>query len=112
MLASFGLAVNLFLWGIPGLVAAAGAAHLVAPTSTPTLAETLQSLESHSSATPGLEDALIKLIGAESEALQVAGDALQQPTPTDIAPRANAAGAHVEDAAATYVRAAQALLQR
>jgi len=42
----------------------------------------------------------------------VAGDGLQQPTPADLALRANAAGVHVEDAAVSYIRAAQALFSR
>ena len=112
VLASFGLALNLFLWGVPGLVAAAAAAHLVLPDRTPTISEALGRLESSSGPTPSLEDALIKLLGAESEALNVAGAGLQQPTPPDLAPRANAAGARVEDAVATYVRAAQRALSR
>lgn len=59
-----------------------------------------------------LLDALVVLIGAESEALQVAGDALQQPTPPDLAPRANAAGDRVEDAVKTYIRTAEAVVGR
>jgi hypothetical protein len=112
LLASLGLALSLFLRGVPAMVAAADAAHLVLPNNTPTISQALDSLERNSGQTPSLEDALIKLIGAESEALQVAGEGLQQPAPNDLAPRANAAGARVEDAAATYARAAQALLNR
>jgi hypothetical protein len=52
------------------------------------------------------------LIGAESEALQVAGEGLQQPTPKDLAPRANATGARVEDAIQTYLRSAEAIVDR
>ena len=104
MLASFGLALNLFLWGIPGLVMASGAVHAVFPSSTPTQSQMVDSGSDKS-----LYTALVRLIGAELEALQVAGDGLQQPTPADLAPRASAAGAHVEDAAVTYIRAAQAV---
>jgi hypothetical protein len=111
-LASFGLALNLFLWGGPGMIAASGAAHLVVP-GAPSLSQALRTLELRTSGTtPSLYESLLKLIGAESEALQVAGAALQQPTPADIGPRANAAGAQVEDAARSYIHAAQALAQR
>ena len=107
VLASFGLGLNLFLWGIPGRVAASSAAHAVFPNATPTQSQTLSAVDSASD--KSLYTALATLIGAESEALQVAGDGLQQPTPADLASRANAAGAHVEDAAASYMRAAQAI---
>ncbi|MBV8719531.1 MAG: hypothetical protein JO318_09020 [Chloroflexi bacterium] len=112
MLASFGLAVNVFLWGVPGMVAAAGASHLVLPNYTLSISEGLTGLEQTSGPTPSLEDALMKLIGAESDALQVAGAGLQQPTPPDMASRANAAGVQVEDAVLTYVRAAQQVVSR
>jgi hypothetical protein len=107
-LASFGLALNLVLWGVPGMVAASGAAHLFDPDSS--VARTLAAMERTAGPTPSLPDALVKLVGAESEALQVAGDGLQQPTPKDLAPRANAAGVRVEDAVQTYLRSAQALI--
>jgi hypothetical protein len=110
VLASFGLGLNLFLWGIPGMVAASGAAHALFPNLTPTQSQTLSAVDNGSDTS--LYTALGKLIGAESEALQVAGDGLRQPTPADLAPRANAAGAHVEDAAVNYIRAAQALFPR
>jgi len=112
VLASFGLALNLFVWGVPGMVAASGAAHLLLPAQTPSLSQALGSLERTAGPTPSLPDALIQLIGAESEALQVAGDGLTQPAPEDLVPRANAAGTRVLDAATTYVRSAQAVVSQ
>jgi len=109
-LASFGLALNLVLWGVPGMVAASGAAHLFEPDSS--VSQTLAALERTAGPTPSLPDALVGLVGAESEALQVAGEGLQQPTPKDLAPRANAAGARVEDAIQTYLRSAEAIVDR
>ena len=112
MLASFGLAVTLFLWSMPGLVAASAAAHLAMPASAPTLVQALDALQSNGATgrSPTLLDALLMLVGAEAEALQVAGAALQQPAPVDLATRANAAGARVEDAVYAYVGAARALV--
>jgi hypothetical protein len=108
---SFGLAVNLFLWSLTGLVATSASAHLIWPGTAPTLVQALDALEANgaSERSPTLPDALLKLIAAEADALQVAGAALQQPTPPDLPTRANAASARVEDASTTYVRAAQAL---
>ena len=110
MLASLGLGLNLFLWGIPGMVVASGAAHAVFPNATPTQSQTLSAVDSGSD--KSLYNALARLIGAESEALQVAGEGLQQPTPADLAPRANAAGAQVEAAGVNYIRAAQTVFSR
>jgi hypothetical protein len=108
---SFGLAVNLFLWSVTALVAASASAHLILPGSAPTLVQALDALEANGATgrLPTLPDALLKLVAAESEALRVAGEGLQQPTPPDLASRANAASARVEDAVSAYVRAAQAL---
>jgi hypothetical protein len=44
--------------------------------------------------------------------MQVAAVGLQQPTPSDLAPRATQASAHVLDAVATYIRSAQAVVDR
>ncbi len=52
-------------------------------------------------------DALIQLIGAELEAVHVAGAALQQPTPADIGPTATAASARVLAAMTHHVQAAR-----
>jgi hypothetical protein len=109
-LASFGLALNLFLWGIPGAIASSAAAHAVLPNITPTQSQTLTQLNGGSG--QSIYTALMQLFGAESEAFQVAGDALRQPTPSDLVPRANAASAHVQDAAEAYIAAAQSLLNR
>ena len=111
LLATLGLALNVCLWGIPGMVAASGAVHLISP-STPTIAEALNQIERDASPTPSLPDALVQLISAEATAMQVAGAALQQPTPQDMVPRANAAGAQVLGAVQTYVRAEQAITRR
>jgi|SRR5579864_2168127 len=111
LLATFGLALNACLWGVPGMVAASGAAHLISP-SAPTIAEALNQVERGASPTPSLPDALVQLISAEASAFQVVGEALQQPTPQDLAPRANDAGAQVVSAVQTYVRATQVITQR
>lgn len=110
--AAFGLALNVVLWSVPGLVGAAGLASLLAPGSVLPLSRTLATAERGSGTTPGLLDALTQLIGAEAEALEVAGLGLQQPTPMDLAPRANRAGARVFDAITTYVRAAAAAVEK
>jgi hypothetical protein len=111
-LASFGLVLNLFLWGVPGIVGASGAAHLVLPAEVPGISQALGALGTNPNSSPGIYDALLKLIGAESEALQIAGEALEQPAPSNIAPRANAASTRVEYAVRTYIQAARALVQR
>jgi hypothetical protein len=108
LFATFGLALNLFLWGVPGMVATAAAAHFALP-QTPTLA---QALEHADGDRPALTTSLVQLVGAESEALEVAADALRQPTPPELAPRANTAGTHVETALYAYLTAAQKLLNR
>ena len=111
-LATFGLALNFVLWGVPGMVMASGIAHLALPDTTPTLSQALRQVDVGSGPTPSLLDGLVQLIGAESEALQVAGMGLQQPTPEDLAPRANTAGEHGLTAVRTSIRAAQALTNR
>jgi hypothetical protein len=108
VLASVGLGLNLVVWGIPGMLAASGAQHLLPSTSG--LVETLGSLERYAGPTPSLPEAFVQLIGAESEALHVAGSALQQPTPADLSPRATAAGTRVQAAVGTYIRSAQVLI--
>ena len=111
LLASFGLALNAMLWSVPAMVGASAMPHVLVPDSAPTLAEVLSRADASGGAT-SMPDALLHLIGAESEALQVAAAGLQQPTPTDLAPRANHAGARVMDAVSVYVRSAQAALHR
>jgi hypothetical protein len=109
-MATAGLAINLMLWGVPGMVGASALPHLIAPDRAPTLAQTLFNAGRSSGKTPSVPDALMQLIGAEAEALQVAGAALQQPTPADLAPRANEAGGRVLEAVTSYARSAQAAL--
>jgi hypothetical protein len=111
-MATFGLACNFMLWTVPAFVGATALPHALFPNSTPNLSQALGRGERTSGPTPSLLDALTQLIGAESEAMQVAALGLQQPTPPDLAPRANEAGAHVRDAVATYVRSAQAVIDR
>jgi hypothetical protein len=107
VLALFGLSLNMLLWGVPGVVATSAAAHYVLPQAR-SFSDSLQ----HISGSPPITAALAQLVGAESDALQVAGEALQQPTPSDLAPRANAAGAHVATALQKYVSAVQELTRR
>ena len=111
-MATAGLAINVMLWGVPGLVGASALPHLIAPDRAPTLAQVLFSAERQSGQTPSVPDALIQLIGADADALQVAATALQQPTPVDLAPRANATGARVLDVVTTYARSVQSALDR
>jgi hypothetical protein len=111
-MAALGLACNFMLWTVPALVGAAALPHALFPNTTPTLSQALASAERPSGATPTLLQALTNLIGAESEAMEVAALGLQQPTPAGLAPRANQASAHVLDAVATYVRSAQAVVDR
>jgi hypothetical protein len=110
VLATLGLAMNVMLWSMPGLVAASALPHALFPDSAPTLASLLASAESGAGQSPGLADALVQLIGAEAEALQVAGAALRQPAPADLGPSANAAGARVLSAVNAYARSAQRTL--
>jgi hypothetical protein len=99
LLASFGLAFNVLLWSVPALVAASSVGQLVAP-SAPNLAERLPG----QGGTKSLLDALIGLMGAESEAMQVAGAAIQDPRAPHLAERADAAGGRVLDAVKTYIQ--------
>jgi hypothetical protein len=109
-MATLGLAVNFVLWSVPLTVGAAGLPHALFPNSMPDLARLLAAAPRTEGPTPNLMNALTQLIGAESEALQVAGEALQQPLPLDIAPRADHAGLRVREAVTTYVRSAQAIV--
>jgi hypothetical protein len=110
-MATLGLACNLLLWTVPASVGAAGLAHVFLRDTAPALADSLQTPARRTDGvTPNLLTALRQLIGAESEALQVAGLGLQQPTPADLGPRADAAGVHVLQAVSTYISAAQSLV--
>lgn len=111
-MASFGLALNLLLWSVPAVVGASAVPHLILPNSAPTLSEMLAAVESKAGITPSLPEALVQLIGAEAEALEVAGQGLQQPPPAALVANANHAGARVLQAVATYVRSANAVFNR
>ena len=63
-------------------------------------------------ADPSMPDALVGLIGAEAEAIEVAGVAIQGPTTPDLGPRADRPGARVLQAVQAYVCAAAAVLER
>jgi hypothetical protein len=93
-------------------VGASALPHLIFQNNAPTLAQALASAESAAGRTVSLPEALLQLVGAESEALEVAGMGLQQPIPPDLASRADHAGARVLGAVSTYVRSAQAVLNR
>jgi hypothetical protein len=110
LFAMFGLVLNAFLWSVPALVAASGAAQIALGDRAVSLAETLSRVSRQAGETPKLQDALLGLIGAEAEALEVAGVAIQNPHTPDLAARANEAGARVLEATQTYVRSAQAAL--
>jgi hypothetical protein len=110
MFASFGLALNVVLWSVPGMIVASAVPRLILQDKAPTLAQALASAERLAGNTPSLPDALLQLVGAESEALEVAGMGLRQPTPPDLASRADHAGNRVLEAVAAYVRSAQAML--
>jgi hypothetical protein len=111
-MATLGLALNLLLWSVPAALGAAALPHALFPNDTPDLASTLSGAPGTPGATPSLLEALVQLVGAESDALQVAGLGLQQPAAPDLAPRANDAGTRVLDSARTYVLAAQALVDQ
>ena len=109
ILASFGLALNVALRTVPAAVGASAMPHPLSEHA-PSLAQTLQSAQRPDAAREGISDALLQLIGAESEALQVAGEGLRQPVAADLGVRANQAGAHVLAAATTYVHVVQSAL--
>jgi hypothetical protein len=111
VLATLGLALNVILWSVPGLVAASALPHALYGEFAPPLSSLLASAESAAGPSPGMADALLQLIGAEAEALQVAGAALRQPVPADLGPSANAADARVLSAVTTYARSAQRALE-
>jgi hypothetical protein len=111
-LAALGLAFNVMLWSLPALVGGAALPHALFPNSAPRASEALTAAERSAGPRPGLFDALTQLIGAEVEALEVAGLGLQQPTPPELAPRANHAGARVMEAISTYIRSAAAVLDK
>jgi hypothetical protein len=109
LLASVGLAWNLMLWSVPALVLAAGIPHALDPRA-PGLGARLGGIEQSAGSQPSLPDALVRLIGAEAEALQVAADGLQQPPPPTLARQADQAGADVLSAVRGYIVAAATVL--
>jgi hypothetical protein len=104
LLASLGLALNVLLWSVPGLVTASAAVQLLLPIEPPNLLERLAQ-PAHRQAAPSLQDALVGLMGAEVEAMQVAGIAIENPRASRLAERADAAGNRVREAVLTYIRA-------
>ena len=82
------------------------------PDSAPALSEALASAEHSAGSAPGVPDAFVQLIGAEVEAMTVAGQALQQPDRPDLGPRANHASARVLQSVRTYIRSVAAALSR
>jgi hypothetical protein len=111
-MAALGLAFNVVLWSLPALVGATALPRALFPDAAPRLSETLATAERAAGPKPGLLDALTQLIGAEAEALEIAGLGLQQPTPPDLGQRADHAGARVIDALTTYIRSAAAALDK
>jgi hypothetical protein len=110
-MATFGLAVNVMLWTVPAYVGASALPHVLFPTNTPSLAEALASAERNAGSPPSLPDALLQLVGAESEALQVAGLGLNAPSPADLGPRADHAGTRVLNAVAVYIQSVSAAMK-
>jgi hypothetical protein len=110
LLAVFGLVLNAFLWSVPALVAASGAAQVALGDRAVPLAQTLSMVGRQAGETAKLQDALLGLIGAEAQALEVAGVAIENPHTPGLGQRANEAGNRVIEAANTYIRSAQAAL--
>lgn len=104
--------MNVVLWSVPVVVAGTALPGALFPDTAPTLSAALATAERGAPSTPSVLDALLQLVGAESEALKIAGLAIQQPARPDLGVRANAAGEQVLDAVSTYVRAVAAALDR
>ena len=107
LLASRGLAFNVQLRSVPSLVAASGALQHVLPGLRRSLGQRIGDLPT-ASANP--RDALIGLIDAETEALQVARVAIENPYTPALGEHADAAGGRVLRAVTVYLRAVQAVL--
>jgi hypothetical protein len=93
LLATLGIALNVLLWSVPGFVAASGAAQFAQGTPHPR---------------PSVPDALVGLLGAELEAIQIAGVAIENPRTPRLSERADHAGGRVLEAIKRYVAAVQA----
>ncbi len=102
--ACFGLVLSLVLWSVPGLVAASGFVSLVGASGG--LVEQVGSTDADAAS---LKDALVGLMGAEVEAMQVAGVAIENPHTPNLGARADAAGNHVVVAVHQYVVAFEKL---
>ena len=111
LLAISGLVLNALFWGAPGLIAASGNARAMFPTDVPTLAHALAAAERKPGATPSVPDALLSLMSAEADAMEVAGVAIQNPHTPQLGQRADAAGHRVLQAVQTYLRAVDAALK-
>jgi hypothetical protein len=108
VLASLGLALNLVLWSVPSLFASSSALQYALNGHQPSLAAQVTTHPLLAGSNP--RDALVRLIDAEVEAMQVAGLAIQEPQAPDLGPRADAAGARVLEAVASYVQVVRAAL--
>jgi hypothetical protein len=97
LLATLGLALNVLLWSVPGLVAASAAVPFSLRSPGPR---------------PSIPDALVNLLSAELEAVQVAGVAIENPSTPRLGERADQAGGRVHDAVRRYVAAVQATISR
>ena len=109
-MATGGLAIHLFLWSIPAVVAAATVPHALFTDTAPTLANALASTQGVQQKND-LPDALVQRIAAESEALDVAGQGLHTPPPANLAEQATHAGNRVKSALVVYINAAQNTLR-
>ncbi|GAC1319312.1 MAG: hypothetical protein NVSMB2_14550 [Chloroflexota bacterium] len=109
LLATVGVAIQCVLWSVPATLAVAALPHTIAA-DVPGIGSLLNAPRADSSARVGIRDALVGLIGAEVDALQVAGIALQPNPPAELGVRADRSGAQVQDAALTYARVVKSIL--
>lgn len=109
VMATIGLAIQCVLWSVPATLGAATLPHQLA-SDIPGLGTLLSANHSDTSARVGVRDALVGLIGAEVDALQVAQIALRPNAPADLGLRASRAGEQVQDSALTYVRVVESIL--
>jgi hypothetical protein len=107
LLATLGLALNMLVWSVPGLVLASGIAQFALAGDGPTLVQRLTANHSPT-ARPTVPAALVGLLGAELEAIQVAGVAIERPSTPRLAEKADQAGGRVLEAVRVYSAAFQA----
>jgi hypothetical protein len=93
VLATLGLALNVLLWSVPGFVAASGAA---------------QSAHRGPNSRPSVPVAMVGLLGAELDAVRVAGVAIENPRSPHLGETADRAGGRVLAAVRVYVAAFEA----